>query len=54
VSRGTSLRIWIGVSSARAATISAINILDDSGCDHFARSAPCGEAVEDDEVVLVL
>lgn len=28
--------------------------LDDGGRDHFAGPAPCGEAVEDDEGVLLL
>jgi hypothetical protein len=29
-------------------------LLDNRGRNHFAGSAPCGEAVEDDEGVLVL
>jgi hypothetical protein len=30
------------------------NLLDNGGCDHLAGSAPCGKAVKDNEVVLVL
>lgn len=31
-----------------------MNSLDNGGRNHFAGSAPCGEAVKDDEMVLVL
>jgi hypothetical protein len=32
----------------------SMNLLDNGGCNHFAGSTPCGEAIEDYEVIFVL